>query len=68
MGRGRARWSRFLTTPTTPPAYVLENLGLRITAYDVAGTPYGVPTRRLERVVVDAFFEFLCYLMVGLVV
>ena len=65
---GRA-WSGFLTTPTTPPAYVLENLALRINAYDVAGTPSAVPyPGAWNGSLWTLYFEFLCYLIVGLLV
>jgi peptidoglycan/LPS O-acetylase OafA/YrhL len=59
----------FLTTPTTPPAYVLTNLGLRINAYDVAGTPSAVPyPGAWNGSLWTLYFEFLCYLLVGLLV
>jgi peptidoglycan/LPS O-acetylase OafA/YrhL len=62
-------WSGFLTTPTTPPAYVLENLALRINAYDVAGTPSAVPyPGAWNGSLWTLYFEFLCYLLVGLLV
>jgi peptidoglycan/LPS O-acetylase OafA/YrhL len=61
--------SGFLTTPTTPPAYVLENLALRINAYDVAGTPSAVPyPGAWNGSLWTLYFEFLCYLLVGLLV
>jgi peptidoglycan/LPS O-acetylase OafA/YrhL len=62
-------WSGFLTTPTTPPAYVLEDLALRINAYDVAGTPSAVPyPGAWNGSLWTLYFEFLCYLLVGLLV
>ena len=62
-------WSGFLTTPTTPPAYVLEDLALRINAYDVAGTPSAVPyPGAWKGSLWTLYFEFLCYLLVGLLV
>ena len=62
-------WSGFLTTPTTPPAYVLGNLALRINAYDVAGTPSAVPyPGAWNGSLWTLYFEFLCYLLVGLLV
>ncbi len=62
-------WSRFLTTDTTPVAYVLDNLGLRITAYDVAGTPGSVPyPGAWNGSLWTLFFEFCCYVTVGLLV
>jgi peptidoglycan/LPS O-acetylase OafA/YrhL len=61
-------WSGFLT-PTTPSAYVLENLALRINAYDVAGTPSGVPyPGAWNGSLWTLYFEFLCYLFVGLLI
>jgi peptidoglycan/LPS O-acetylase OafA/YrhL len=66
---GSRDWSAFLTTPTTPPAYVLENLALRINAYDVAGTPSGVPyPGAWNGSLWTLYFEFLCYLFVGLLI
>ena len=62
-------WSGFLTTPTTPPAYVLKDLALRINAYDVAGTPSAVPyPGAWNGSLWTLYFEFLCYLLVGLLV
>jgi peptidoglycan/LPS O-acetylase OafA/YrhL len=62
-------WGGFLTTATTPPAYVLENLALRINAYDVAGTPSAVPyPGAWNGSLWTLYFEFLCYLLVGLLV
>ena len=62
-------WSSFLTTPTSPPAYVLGNLALRINAYDVAGTPSAVPyPGAWNGSLWTLYFEFLCYLLVGLLV
>jgi peptidoglycan/LPS O-acetylase OafA/YrhL len=61
--------SDFFVTPTTPPAYVLENLALRINAYDVAGTPSAVPyPRAWNGSLWTLYFEFLCYLLIGLLV
>ncbi|MEP6650682.1 MAG: acyltransferase [Lapillicoccus sp.] len=62
-------WSAFLTTPTTPTAYVIENLGLRVNAYDVAGTPSAVPyPGAWNGSLWTLFFEFCCYLLVGLLI
>lgn len=62
-------WGGFLSTPTTPPAYVLENLALRINAYDVAGTPAAVPyPGAWNGSLWTLYFEFLCYLLVGLLI
>ena len=50
-----------------PPAYVLGNLALRINAYDVAGTPSAVPyPGAWNGSLWTLYFEFLCYLLVGL--
>src|SRR6478752_3259915 len=60
-------WSGFFATPTTPPAYVLENLALRINAYDVAGTPSAVPyPGAWNGSLWTLYFEFLCYLLIVL--
>lgn len=62
-------WSGFLSTPTTPPAYVLENAALRINAYDVAGTPAAVPyPGAWNGSLWTLYFEFLCYLLIGLLI
>lgn len=62
-------WAPFLTTPTTPVGYVLRNLGLRITAYDVAGTPASVPyPGAWNGSLWTLFYEFLCYLLVAALV
>jgi peptidoglycan/LPS O-acetylase OafA/YrhL len=62
-------WSGFLTTPTTPPAYVLQDLALRINAYDVAGTPAAVPyPGAWNGSLWTLYFEFLSYLLVGLLI
>ncbi len=68
LAEGRP-WSGFLTTPTTPAAYVLGNLALRINAYDVAGTPAAVPyPGAWNGSLWTLYFEFLCYLVVALLV
>jgi peptidoglycan/LPS O-acetylase OafA/YrhL len=62
-------WNGFLATPTTPIAYVLDNLALRINAYDVAGEPAAVPyPGAWNGSLWTLYFEFLCYLLVGLLV
>lgn len=61
-------WAGFLVTPTTPLDYVVQNLGLRIAAYDVAGTPASVPyPGAWNGSLWTLYFEFCCYLVVGLV-
>ncbi len=61
-------WSGFLATPTTPLAYVLDNLALRVNDYDVAGTPSAVPyPGAWNGSLWTLYFEFLCYLLIGLV-
>jgi len=65
----RGTWDGFLTTPTTPLGYVAQNLGLRIAAYDVAGTPSAVPyPGAWNGSLWTLYFEFGCYLVVGLLV
>jgi peptidoglycan/LPS O-acetylase OafA/YrhL len=62
-------WNGFLTTPTTPVAYVLDNLALQINVYDVAGAPSAVPyPGAWNGSLWTLYFEFLCYLLVGLLV
>lgn len=62
-------WNGFLTTPTTPLAYVLNDLGLRINAYDVSGTPAAVPyPGAWNGSLWTLYFEFICYLLIGLLV
>ncbi|MDQ6716613.1 MAG: acyltransferase, partial [Actinomycetota bacterium] len=61
--------SGFLTTPTTPVSFVMGNSLLRMTAYDVAGTPSGVPyPGSWNGSLWTLWFEFCCYLLVGLLV
>ncbi len=55
-----------LTTPTTPLQYVLGNSLLRISAYDVVGTPVGVPyVGAWDGSLWSLYYEFLCYLVVA---
>lgn len=62
-------WNGFLSTPTTPLAYVLDNLALRINAYDVAGEPSAVPyPGAWNGSLWTLYFEFLCYVLVGVLV
>lgn len=66
---GATDWGRFLDMPTSPVAYVLQNLALRITAYDVAGTPASVPyPGAWNGSLWTLFFELCCYLFVGLLI
>jgi peptidoglycan/LPS O-acetylase OafA/YrhL len=56
----------FLTTPTTPIAYVISNVTLRINAYDVAGTPGGIPyPGAWNGSLWSLYYEFLCYVVVA---
>ncbi|MEO7059851.1 MAG: acyltransferase [Lapillicoccus sp.] len=58
----------FLSTPTTPVHYVLDNSLLHITAYDVAGTPADVPyPGAWNGSLWTLVYEFSCYLLIGLV-
>lgn len=52
------------TTPNTPLRYVVENLGLKIHLSSVAGTPGA--SQAWAGTLWTLYFEFLCYLIVGL--
>lgn len=57
----------FLTTPNTPANYVFQNLLLRMNDYSVAATPADVPyPGAWNRSLWSLYFEFLCYIVVGL--
>lgn len=59
--------SGFLTTPNTPANYVFGNALLRISDYTVAGTLQTVPyPGAWNGSLWSLYFEFLCYLVVGL--
>jgi peptidoglycan/LPS O-acetylase OafA/YrhL len=56
----------FLSTPTTPLGYVLSNITLRMNAYDVAGTPAGVPyPGAWNGSLWSLYYEFACYLVIA---
>ncbi|WP_421740936.1 acyltransferase family protein [Cellulomonas sp.] len=56
----------FMTTPTTPLNYVIGNAGLRVAAYDVAGTPTAVPyPGAWNGSMWSLYYEFLCYLIIA---
>lgn len=56
----------FLTTATTPFNYIFTNSGLRINAYDVAGTPSGVPYPAVwSGSLWTLYWEFYCYLIIA---
>ncbi len=56
-----------MTTPITPVAYVISNATLRIGAYDVAGTPGGIPyAGAWNGSLWSLYYEFLCYVVVAL--
>ncbi|GEA89974.1 acyltransferase family protein [Cellulomonas cellasea] len=58
----------YLTTGTTPGFYVFGNAGLRIVAWDVAGTPTGVPyPGAWSGSLWTLYYEFQCYLIVAAV-
>jgi peptidoglycan/LPS O-acetylase OafA/YrhL len=54
----------YLTTPHTPVRYVAANLGLKMRLGTVAGTPGGPGA--WAGTLWTLYFEFLCYLLVGL--
>lgn len=58
----------YLTAGPTPPgAFVFSNALLRISAYDVAGTPADVPyPGAWNGSLWSLYYEFLCYLVIGL--
>lgn len=56
----------FFGTGTTPLGYVLNNVTLRMNAYDVAQTPAGVPyPAAWNGSLWSLYYEFACYLLVG---
>ena len=56
----------FMTTATTPLQYVIGNATLHISAYDVAGTPAGVPhLGAWDGSLWSLYYEFLCYVLIG---
>ncbi|MDQ0373257.1 acyltransferase family protein [Cellulomonas humilata] len=56
----------FFTTPFTPANYIFANAGLRIIAFDVAGTPTGVPyPAAWSGSLWTLYYEFLCYLIIA---
>lgn len=56
----------FFQTPTTPANSVFANLFLRISTYDIAGTPAGVPyPGAWNGSLWTLYFEFLCYLIMA---
>lgn len=58
----------FFSTPTTPLNSIIGNLPLRITSYDIAGTPAGVPyPGAWNGSLWTLYFEFLCYLLIAMI-
>ncbi len=56
----------FFQTPTTPANSIFANMFLRISTYDIAGTPAGVPyPGAWNGSLWTLYFEFLCYLMIA---
>lgn len=56
----------FFQTPTTPANSVFANLFLRISTYDIAGTPVGIPyPGAWNGSLWTLYFEFLCYLLMA---
>ncbi|WP_434613508.1 acyltransferase family protein [Arthrobacter sp. A5] len=57
----------FFQTPTTPANSVFANMFLKISSYDIAGTPAGVPyPGAWNGSLWTLYFEFLCYLLIAL--
>lgn len=58
----------YWSSPTSPFAYVFVNAGLKMNAYDVAGTPFNVPyPGAWNGSLWSLYYEFYCYILVGLV-
>ncbi|MFZ3454389.1 acyltransferase family protein [Arthrobacter sp. 7Tela_A1] len=58
----------FFGTATTPANYVFANLGLKMNAYDVAGSPFNVPyPGAWNGSLWSLYYEFLCYILVAFV-
>ncbi|MCC9146463.1 MULTISPECIES: acyltransferase [unclassified Arthrobacter] len=56
----------FFGTGTTPLNYVFSNMGLKMTTYDVAGTPLNVPyAGAWNGSLWSLYYEFVCYLVVA---
>lgn len=56
----------FFGTGTTPANYVFSNLGLRMNAYDVAGSPMDVPyPGAWNGSLWSLYYEFFCYIIVA---
>lgn len=56
----------FFGTGTTPVSYVLANVSLKMYAYDVAGTPAGVPRPGAwDGSLWSLYYEFACYALVA---
>ncbi|MDQ2838579.1 MAG: acyltransferase [Actinomycetota bacterium] len=57
----------FATTPISPINYVLSNITLRMNNYNVAGGPTGLPyPRAWDGALWTLYYEFACYLIIGL--
>lgn len=56
----------FLTTPRTPLDFVISNWFLRVSTFEVAGTPTGVPYPLVwDGSLWSLYVEFVCYLVIG---
>lgn len=59
--------SGLFSTPTTPLAYVWNNLTLKMVSWDVAGTPTDVPfPGAWNGSLWSLYYEFACYIVVAL--
>lgn len=57
----------FVSTGTTPVAYVWNNITLKMNSWDVAGTPLDVPfPGAWNGSLWSLYYEFICYVIVGL--
>ncbi len=56
----------FFQTPTTPANSIFANMFLRVSTYDIAGTPAGVPyPGAWNGSLWTLYYEFLCYMLIA---
>lgn len=65
--RSTGSLSGLFSTPTTPIAYIWNNITLKMVSWDVAGTPLDVPyPHAWNGSLWSLYYEFICYVVVGL--
>lgn len=58
--------SGYMSTATSPLNFLISNAGLKMSSYDIAGTPLNVPyPGAWNGSLWSLYYEFLCYLIVG---